>query len=64
MNSFTLTAVGNLAANPELCMKNDTMYSSFGLVGNDFTGRDEEGGVREVITSLWFVLCNWVDNTN
>lgn len=55
MNSFTLLAVGNLARNPELVAKSDTMYTRFCLVGNDYAGKDEEGAAREVVTSLWFV---------
>jgi single-strand DNA-binding protein len=55
MNSFALTAVGNLARNPELVAKGDTMYTRFCLVGNDYAGKDEEGSSREVITTLWFV---------
>jgi len=55
MNSFTLTAVGNLARNPELVAKGDTMYTRFCLVGNDYAGKDEEGAAREVVTSLWLV---------
>lgn len=55
MNSFTLTAVGNLARNPELVAKNDTSYTRFCVVGNDYAGKDEEGTAREVTTSLWFV---------
>jgi single-strand DNA-binding protein len=55
MNSFTLTAVGNLAKNPELTVKGDTSYTRFCLVGNDYAGRDEDGNPREVVTSLWFV---------
>jgi len=55
MNSFTVVAVGNLARNPELVAKGDTMYTRFCLVGNDYAGKDEEGAAREVITSLWFV---------
>lgn len=55
MNSFTLTAIGNLARNPELTVKGDVTYSRFCLVGNDYAGKDEEGGAREVATSLWFV---------
>ncbi|HEY6484343.1 MAG TPA: single-stranded DNA-binding protein [Steroidobacteraceae bacterium] len=55
MNSFNLTAVGNLARNPELVAKSDTLYTRFCLVGNDYAGKDEEGATREVITSLWFV---------
>jgi single-strand DNA-binding protein len=55
MNSFTLTAVGNLARNPELVAKNDTSYARFCLVGNDYAGKDEEGAAREVVTAVWFV---------
>jgi single-strand DNA-binding protein len=55
MNSFTLTAVGNLARNPELVAKSDTLYTRFCLIGNDYAGRDDEGAAREVVTSLWFV---------
>ena len=55
MNSFTLTAVGNLARNPELVAKNDTSYTRFCIVGNDYAGKDEEGAAREVTTSLWLV---------
>jgi single-strand DNA-binding protein len=55
MNSFTLTAVGNLARNPELVSKADKSYARFCLVGNDYAGKDEEGAAREVVTSLWFV---------
>ena len=55
MNSFTLTAVGNLASNPQLLAKNDTSYARFCLVGNDYAGKDEEGASREITTSLWFV---------
>jgi single-strand DNA-binding protein len=55
MDSFALTAIGNLARNPELVAKSDTMYTRFCLVGNDYAGKDEEGAAREVTTSLWFV---------
>jgi single-strand DNA-binding protein len=55
MNSFKLIAVGNLARDPELVAKSETLYTRFCLVGNDYAGRDEEGAAREVVTSLWFV---------
>ena len=55
MNSFTLTAVGNLANNPEFSTKSDTSYTRFCLVGNDYAGKDEGGTAREIATSLWFV---------
>jgi single-strand DNA-binding protein len=54
MNSFTLTAVGNLARDPELVTKGDTTYARFLLVGNDYAGKDE-AGTREAVTSIWFV---------
>ena len=55
MNSFTLTAVGNLADNPEFATKNDRSYTRFCLVGNDYAGKDEGGSTREISTSIWFV---------
>ncbi len=55
MNSFNVTAVGNLAKNPELAVKGDTTYTRFCLVGNDYAGKDEHGSAREAVTSLWFV---------
>jgi single-strand DNA-binding protein len=55
MNSFTVTAVGNLAKNPELAVKGDTTYTRICLVGNDYAGKDDEGNPREAVTSLWFV---------
>jgi single-strand DNA-binding protein len=55
MNSFTLTAVGNLAKDPELAAKGDTTYARICLVGNDYAGKDEHGNAREAVTSLWFV---------
>lgn len=55
MNSFTVTAVGNLAADPELASKGDTAYTRFCLVGNDYAGKDEHGNAKEAVISLWFV---------
>ncbi len=55
MNSFNVTAVGNLAKNPELAVKGDSTYTRFCLVGNDYAGKDEHGNPREAVTSLWFV---------
>lgn len=55
MNSFTLTAVGNLARNPELVSKGERSYAKLCLVGNDYAGKDEEGAAKEQVTSLWFV---------
>ena len=55
MNSFTVTAVGNLAKNPELAVKGDTTYTRICLVGNDYAGKDEHGNAREAVTSVYFV---------
>jgi single-strand DNA-binding protein len=55
MNSFTLTAVGNLAKDPEFASKGETTYTRFCLVGNDYAGKDEHGNAREAVTSVWFV---------
>jgi single-strand DNA-binding protein len=55
MNSFTLTAIGNLAKDPELAVKGDTTYTQICLIGNDYAGKDESGNAREAVTSLWFV---------
>ena len=54
MNSFTISAVGNLARDPELAVKGDTSYTRICLVGNDYAGKDESGNVREAVTSVWF----------
>ena len=55
MNSFRLSAIGNLARNPDLISKGDLTYTRICLVGNDYAGKDEEGVAREVVTSVWFV---------
>lgn len=55
MNSFRLTAVGNLARDPECIDKGGTPCTRFCLVGNDYAGRGDEGTAREVVTSLLFV---------
>jgi single-strand DNA-binding protein len=55
MNSFEVSAIGNLARNPELVNKADSSYTRFCLIGNDYAGREDDGSAREVVTSLWFV---------
>jgi single-strand DNA-binding protein len=55
MNSFTLTAVGNLAKEPEIASKDDTTFTKLTLVGNDYAGKDERGHPREVATTIYFV---------
>jgi single-strand DNA-binding protein len=63
MNSFTLTAVGNLAKDPELAVKGGTTYAKFCLVGNDYAGKDEHGNNREAVTTLWFVAFEAIGET-
>jgi single-strand DNA-binding protein len=63
MHSFTVTAIGNLAKNPELAVKGDTTYTRFCLVGNDYAGKDEHGNAREAATSLWFVAFEGLGET-
>ena len=55
MNSFTLTAVGHLARDPELVTERDSSYTRLLVVGNDCAGKDAAGAARTVATSLWFV---------
>jgi single-strand DNA-binding protein len=55
MNSFEVSAIGQLAKDPELISKGDTNYTRFCLIGNDYAGKDDNGKPREAITSLWFV---------
>jgi single-strand DNA-binding protein len=55
MNSFQLTAIGNLARNPELVAKGDVSYTRFCVLGNDYAGKDDDGSAREIVSSLWFV---------
>ena len=54
MNSFRLTAVGQLARNPELSIKGEITFARFCLVGDDEVSEGEQDGPREVVTSLWF----------
>jgi single-strand DNA-binding protein len=55
MNSFTITAVGNLARDPESASKGGTAYTRICLIGNDYAGKDEHGNAREAVTSVYFV---------
>jgi single-strand DNA-binding protein len=55
MNSFDVSAIGNLARDPELVSKGETSYTRFCLIGNDYGGREDDGKAREIVTSLWFV---------
>ena len=54
MKSFTVTAIGQLAKDPEFASKGDTTYTRVCLVGNDYAGKDQHGDAREAVTSVWF----------
>jgi single-strand DNA-binding protein len=51
MDSFRLTAVGNLAKAPELTKTKKATYVKFALIGNDWAGKDKD----EVQTTIFFV---------
>jgi single-strand DNA-binding protein len=55
MNSFIVTAIGNLARNPEPLCRGEGGYTRFCLIGNDYAGKDDTGAAREQATSVWFV---------
>jgi single-stranded DNA-binding protein len=55
MNSFSLIAIGQLAKDPELMSKENTQYTRFCLIANDYGGKERDGTVRNVVTSVWFV---------
>ena len=55
MNCFKLTAVANLARNPELSTKGEVTFARFCLFGNDEVVEGGEGPSQEVVTSLWFL---------
>jgi single-stranded DNA-binding protein len=63
MNSFKLTAVGQLARNPELSIRGDITFARFCLVGNDTIADSERDGPREVETSLWFLALGEIATT-
>ena len=55
MHSFTLTAVGNLARDPDLVRHRELHYTRLCVIGTDFLGRSADGSSREVATCLRFV---------
>lgn len=55
MNSFTVTAIGNIGAALELKGTGDNQYVRFPILGTDYTGKDSKGNAREVTTSVYFV---------
>jgi len=55
MNSFTLTAIGNLAKDPEMSAKDEALYTRFRLLGSDYSGKDGQGVSRVAVTGVQFV---------
>ena len=53
LNSFVLQAVGTLARNPELAIKDDVTFVKFCLLGNNYDN-DENGAERAVVSTIWF----------
>jgi single-strand DNA-binding protein len=59
MNSFTLTAIGQLAKDPETTTSGEHQVTKFALIGNDYNGADKE----ESVTSVFFVAFNGIGET-
>jgi single-strand DNA-binding protein len=55
MNSFNVTAIGNIGADLELKGTGDNQFVRFPIIGNDYAGKDRNGDAREVTTSVYFV---------
>ena len=55
MNSFKLTAVGNLVRNPELSTIGEVTFARFCLVGHDAVAVTERDPPEEVATKLRFL---------
>jgi single-strand DNA-binding protein len=51
MNSFTLTAIGQLAADPETGGEGERRFTKFALIGNDYNGPGKE----QIATTVFFV---------
>lgn len=54
MNSFTILAVGHIATDPELEGSGDRARLQIPLIGNDYAGKDDEGGAVERTTQVYF----------
>jgi single-strand DNA-binding protein len=63
MNSFKLTAVGNLARNPEVGTTGEATFARFCLIGNDEVEEGEPVGPGHVATSLWFFAFGEIAST-
>jgi len=63
MNSFRLTAVANLARNPELSTKGELTFARFCLVGNDSAAENGNDPSQKVVTSLWFLVFGEIATT-
>jgi single-strand DNA-binding protein len=63
MISFRLTAVGNLARDPELGTIGDATFARFCLVGNDANEAADQDDPRDDTTSLWFFAFGEIAST-
>ena len=54
MNSFTLTAIGQLADAPETGGEGERRFTKFALIGNDYNG----AGKPDIATTVFFVAFN------
>jgi single-strand DNA-binding protein len=63
MNSFNVTAIGNIGAALELKGTGENQYVRFPVIGNDYAGKDKQGNAREVTTSVYFVAFGAIAKT-
>jgi single-stranded DNA-binding protein len=60
MSSFSVSAIGHLARNPEFRLTEHGSYCRFCLTSQDHTEDDEEGECSVVIQSVWFVATHLI----
>jgi len=54
MNSFTVTAIGNVATDLALEGEGKNRRVKIPLIGNDYAGTDDQGNSRQIATTVYF----------
>jgi single-stranded DNA-binding protein len=54
MNSFTVTAIGNVATDLQVEGEGKNRRVKIPLIGNDYAGSDAQGEPREIATTVYF----------
>jgi single-stranded DNA-binding protein len=60
MSSFSVTAIGHLARNPEVLVAPEGIYCRFCLTSDDCTEDDEQGRFTVIVQSIWFVATHMI----